>query len=73
LDSLDKNDKKRLLFSLHVLDFVDGWITPASQLNVEAEELYSSGLRTGYAIYYTSRYVPYKISFIQSFIQEDVE
>ncbi|MEM0452265.1 MAG: hypothetical protein QW382_04010 [Nitrososphaerota archaeon] len=43
------------------LDFVDGWITPASQLNVEAEELYSSGLRTGYAIYYTSRYVPKSI------------
>ncbi|MCX8192537.1 MAG: PIG-U family protein [Nitrososphaeria archaeon] len=63
LSRIDEDDEEKLLFSLYLFDFVDGWTTPATQVFIEAREFYESGLRKGYALYYTSRYVPYRVSF----------
>lgn len=65
ISSIDEDSKKRILFSLYLFDFVDGWITPATQLHIEAREFHDVGLTRGYALYYTSRYVPYRISIEQ--------
>lgn len=61
LSNITDEDRDRVLFSLYVFDFVEGWTTPATQIHIEAREFYGSGLRKGYALYYTSRYVPYKV------------
>ncbi|MEM1584152.1 MAG: glycosyltransferase 87 family protein [Nitrososphaerota archaeon] len=59
---IGEDGRKKVLFSLYIFDFVDGWTTPATQLYVESREFYGMGLTRGYALYYTSRYVPYKLS-----------
>lgn len=59
---ISEENRRKVLFSLFLFDFVDGWTTPATQLYVEAREFYNGGLKTGYSLYYTSRYVPYRIS-----------
>ncbi|MEN2974840.1 MAG: hypothetical protein ABDH32_04590 [Candidatus Caldarchaeales archaeon] len=68
LSYLDEDDAKKLLFSLYLFDFVDGWTTPATQISIEAREFYKSGLTEGYALYHTSRYVPYRIFFEDNII-----
>lgn len=66
LETVPGDGRGRILFSVYVLDFVDGWATPAAEVQVEANEFYSLGIRAGYAIYYASRYVPYKITISES-------
>ena len=62
---LDEHSRRKVLFSLYPFDFVDGWVTPATQLHIEGREFHDMGLTTGYALYYTSRYLPYRISIEQ--------
>ncbi len=61
--------RRSILYSICVLDFVDGWATPAAEVQVEANKFYRIGLRNGYAIYYASRYVPYKITISESYLE----
>lgn len=65
LSRIDEDSRRKVLFSLYIFDFIEGWTTPATQLYIEAREFYDMGLTTGYALYYTSRYVPYKLSIEQ--------
>ena len=69
LKTLGPSERARLLYSLYVFDFVEGWATPAAEIQVEANRFYSLGLRSGYAIYYASRYVPYKVTVSEMILE----
>ena len=62
LESLSEDEKKHLLYGIYVFDFVDGWLTPAFEVQREVNAFHRAGVEGGYAIYYSSRYVPYKIT-----------
>ena len=62
LESLSEDEKKHLLYGIYVFDFVDGWLTPAFEMQREVNAFHRAGVGGGYAIYYSSRYVPYKIT-----------
>jgi len=62
LENLSGNEREHLLYGVYVFDYVDGWFTPAFELQREVNAFYRVGIRGGYAIYYSSRYVPYKIT-----------
>jgi len=62
LESLSEDEKKHLLYGIYVFDFVDGWLTPAFEMQREVNAFNRAGVEGGYAIYYSSRYVPYKIT-----------
>lgn len=68
-DEVPSDRRDSILYSVYVLDFVEGWATPAAEVQVEANRFYKLGLRTGYAIYYASRYVPYKITVSESYLR----
>ncbi|MDW8062540.1 MAG: hypothetical protein RMI43_00015 [Candidatus Caldarchaeum sp.] len=51
------------LFSVHVMDIAEGWVSPALQLQVEVNTFASVPGIKGYAIYHVNRYLPVKISF----------
>ena len=61
LSSIPEDDKDKLLFGVYVFDFVDGWFTPALELQMEVNRFHKIGLHKGYSIYHASRYVPYKL------------
>ncbi len=69
LRTLDPDERVRLLYSLYIFDFVEGWATPAAEIQVEANRFYALGLRSGYAIYYASRYVPYKVTVSEMILE----
>ena len=62
LKNLSDNERERLLYGVYVFDYVDGWFTPAFEAQTEVDAFYRIGVRGGYAIYHSSRYVPYKIT-----------
>jgi len=62
LDNLSEDERGHLLYGVYVFDYVDGWFTPAFELQREVNIFYRVGVRGGYVIYYSSRYVPYKIT-----------
>ena len=62
LENLSEDERRHLLYGIYVFDYVDGWFTPAFELQREVNAFYRIGVRSGYAIYYSSRYVPYKIT-----------
>mgnify|MGYP000023415243 CR=1 FL=1 len=62
LEDLSEDERGHLLYGVYVFDYVDGWFTPAFELQREVDALYRVGVRGGYVIYYSSRYVPYKIT-----------
>jgi len=62
LKNLSDNERERLLYGIYVFDYVDGWFTPAFEAQTEVDAFYRIGVRGGYAIYHSSRYVPYKIT-----------
>ncbi|MCD6341744.1 MAG: hypothetical protein J7L83_02690, partial [Thaumarchaeota archaeon] len=63
LSAIPEENKKKLLFSAYTFSFTDGWFNPAIELQIEVNRFYRLGLRSGYAIYYADRYVPYRITF----------
>jgi len=62
LKNLSDNERGRLLYGIYVFDYVDGWFTPAFEAQTEVDTFHQIGVRGGYAIYHSSRYVPYKIT-----------
>ena len=62
LKNLSDNERERLLYGIYVFDYVDGWFTPAFEAQTEVDTFHQIGVRGGYAIYHSSRYVPYKIT-----------
>jgi Gpi18-like mannosyltransferase len=55
------NHRAKILFGVYAIDIVEGWLTPAVDLQVQVEQ-YSAVLGVeGYAIYNTNRYLPYRI------------
>ncbi len=62
LEKVPEDDRSRLLFTAYTFSFVDGWLNPAIELQLEIRRLGEIGFRSGYAIYYADRYVPYKIT-----------
>ena len=62
LENLSEDERGRLLYGVYVFDYVDGWFTPAFEVQTEADTFYQIGVKGGYAIYHSSRYVPYKIT-----------
>jgi len=63
--------RNNILYSIHVLDFVEGWATPAVEVQAEANKFYDIGLRSGYVIYYASRYVPYRITISEKYLESE--
>ncbi|MCX8187108.1 MAG: hypothetical protein N3F65_00660 [Nitrososphaeria archaeon] len=62
LNGIPTNERNKLLFSAYTFSFVEGWLNPAIELQLEANTFHEVGLRHGYAIYYADRYTPYKIT-----------
>jgi len=62
LENLSEDERGHLLYGVYVFDYVDGWFTPAFELQREVNAFYRVGITGGYVIYYSSRYVPYKIT-----------
>ncbi|RLG08683.1 MAG: hypothetical protein DRN68_03205 [Thaumarchaeota archaeon] len=62
LEKLSVDEKRRLLYGIYVFDYVDGWFTPAFEAQREVNAFYQIGVRSGYAIYHSSRYIPYKMT-----------
>jgi len=60
--SLSKTGKAKVLFTVHVMDIAEGWMTPAIQLQTEVNEFSKVDGVAGYAVYHVSRYVPVKFS-----------
>lgn len=58
---IDETYRQKLLYSVYVMDMTAGWLLPALQTQLEVDNL-GSRLGTGYAIYYGSRYLPYKLT-----------
>ncbi|MEM0441474.1 MAG: hypothetical protein QXY84_01180 [Candidatus Caldarchaeum sp.] len=54
--------KAKILFSVHVMDIAEGWMSPAIHLQVEINEFASVSGAKGYAIYHVSRYLPVKLA-----------
>ncbi len=52
----------KVLYSLHVMDIAQGWMTPALQIQLEANEFSSVKGVYGYAVYHVSRYLPMKLT-----------
>ncbi|MEM1518186.1 MAG: glycosyltransferase 87 family protein [Nitrososphaerota archaeon] len=61
---LKNNEWHKLLFSIYTLDMARGWLTPALAVQLEVDS-YSSLLDNGYAIYYVSNYLPYRLKLRQ--------
>ena len=62
IDSVPAENRSRILFTAYTFSFVDGWLNPAIELQLEINKLREIGFDSGYAIYYADRYVPYKLS-----------
>ena len=62
LDGIPAEDRSRILFTAYTFSFVDGWLNPAIELQLEINKLREIGFDSGYAIYYADRYIPYKLS-----------
>ena len=62
LNNIPPDERERVLFSAYTFSFVDGWLNPAIELQIEVNKFHDIGLRRGYVIYYTDRYVPYKLT-----------
>ncbi|MDJ0269832.1 MAG: glycosyltransferase 87 family protein [Aigarchaeota archaeon] len=54
--------KARVLFGIYAIDFTEGWLTPAVELQVQVNEFASVNGVYGYAIYHTNRFLPYRIT-----------
>jgi hypothetical protein len=62
LEELPADYHDRILYTVYTFSFVDGWFNPAIELNLEVNRYEEAGLKAGYAIYHTDRYVPYKMT-----------
>jgi alpha-D-ribose 1-methylphosphonate 5-phosphate C-P lyase len=52
-----------VLFTVKAMDIVEGWVTPAIQLQTEVEAFSTVPGVSGYAIYHVNRYLPFRLSF----------
>jgi hypothetical protein len=50
----------KLLYTVYTLDLTNGWLTPALEVQLEVDS-YSGLLESGYAVYYASNYLPYRL------------
>lgn len=50
----------KLLYTVYTLDMTNGWLTPALEVQLEVDS-YSGLLESGYAVYYASNYLPYRL------------
>ena len=55
------NTSSKVLFTVHTIEVVEGWITPAVELQREVDEFSSVAGVEGYSIYTVSRYIPYML------------
>ncbi len=62
LDRIPNDERGKLLFSAYIFSFVDGWVNPALELQLEIRKYSEVGFNSGYAIYYADRYAPYKVA-----------
>jgi len=51
-----------VLFGVYVMDFVEGWFTPAVEIQSQVGVFSSVVGVEGYVIYHTNMYLPYKVS-----------
>jgi len=61
--AVEVTDRGSVLFTVKAMDIVEGWVTPAIQLQTEVEYFSTVPQVSGYAIYHVNRYLPIKLSF----------
>ncbi|MEM0444751.1 MAG: hypothetical protein QXO86_03880 [Nitrososphaerota archaeon] len=61
VSSLSAEEKRRVLYSLMVMDFSGGWLVPALQVQLQVDT-YSAFMDGGYVIYFASRYIPFRLT-----------
>ncbi|MEM2910354.1 MAG: hypothetical protein QXO01_04750 [Nitrososphaerota archaeon] len=66
LSSLPDDIKHKMLFSINAMDITEGWMTPAIILQEDIGTLSQFGTMSGYAIYHTNKYLPYRITLSTS-------
>lgn len=62
LNRLSKDDRQKVMLGIYTMDFVEGKFTPAAILQAEADALLRRWEVSGYSIYHTNRYLPYRLS-----------
>jgi len=64
LRSLPYDIKRKTLFSIDAMDIAEGWMTPAIVLQEDIDTLSQFDAMSGYVIYHTNKYLPYKITLL---------
>ncbi len=60
--TMSSNRHARVLYGVYMIDIVEGWLTPAVDIQVQVDQ-YSSILGVeGYALYNINRYLPYRVN-----------
>lgn len=59
--ALRNDEREKLLYSVMVMDFSSGWLVPAIQVQLQVDT-YSAVLKRGYAVYFVSRYIPFRLT-----------
>jgi len=59
---LARRTKATILFGVYAIDFSEGWMTPAVELQAQTSAFSSVNGVGGYVVYHANRYLPYRVT-----------
>ncbi|MEM3124162.1 MAG: hypothetical protein QW756_08785 [Nitrososphaerota archaeon] len=60
--SLSRTRRAKLLYGVYAIDVVEGWLTPAVDLQIQVDQYSSVPGVAGYVIHSINRYLPYRLT-----------